>query len=174
MKSTAPKRAYRMQARAEASAETERRIRQAAMRLLMGHDYSEVTLADVAAGAGVTLQTVLRKFGSKEGLLDAVFGEATRQVVAERTPQTPGDSASAIRALAASYERIGDGNWRILRQEHQFPALHDLLMAARRNHRAWLERSFAHALPSRGAARRRALDLLFVATDFYAWELPPL
>src|SRR5258708_17144950 len=102
----AAKRAYRMGARAEAAAETERRIREAAMDLLMIRDYGDVALADVAAKAGVTLQTVLRKFASKEGLLDAVFREASRQVFADRAPQTPGDTASAVRPLVGSYQPL--------------------------------------------------------------------
>ena len=163
-------RAYRQGARAEAAAETRERILDAAFALFFEHDYEDITLERVAGAAGVTLQTVLRKFGSKEGLAGAVMEERGQRVIEARRPVSP-DAPSAVAALVASYEQIGDANWRMLRQEHQQPMVQQALARARALHRGWIEASFAAELPARGAARERMVDALFPALDFYVWKL---
>ncbi|MFL5885485.1 MAG: helix-turn-helix domain-containing protein, partial [Thermoleophilaceae bacterium] len=62
------KRPYRMTARAEAAAATGERILEAAAELFHARPFDEVTLEDVARRAGVSSQTVIRRYGSKEGL----------------------------------------------------------------------------------------------------------
>ncbi|MET0907961.1 MAG: TetR family transcriptional regulator, partial [Ilumatobacteraceae bacterium] len=52
-------RSYTMSNRANAVASTKERIATAALDLLMERRYDEVTLADIAAAAGVSHQTVL-------------------------------------------------------------------------------------------------------------------
>ena len=69
------KRAYTMRARAESAQATHRRILDAARALFLDHWYDQVTLEQVAEDAGVSKQTVLRRFGSKEGLFAAVVDE---------------------------------------------------------------------------------------------------
>ena len=167
MKSPRP---YRQGLRAAAAAETRERILDAAFARFLAHDFEDVTLEQVAAGAGVTLQTVLRKFGSKEGLAGAVIEERGHRVMAARRPAAP-DPRAAVTALVASYEQMGEANWRLLRQEHQHPVLRRALAHARALHRAWIETSFADRLPVRGAGRARTVELLFTALDFYVWKL---
>lgn len=164
------KRVYRQTARAEAAEETRSRILDATVALFLARDFDDVTLDEIAKRAGVTLQTVLRKFGSKDELVAATIEERSGHVMAERVPTAPGVGA-AVAALVSSYEAIGDANWRMLRQEHQHPMLHRLLAKARALHRTWIEASFAAQLPARGAARERTIDALFTALDFYVWKL---
>lgn len=163
-------RAYRQGARAEAAAETRERILDAAMTLFLAHDYEDVTLDKIAGAAGVTLQTVLRKFGSKEGLAGATIEERAGRIMEERRPAATGARA-AVAALVASYEDMGDANWRMLRQESQQPVIHEVLVNARAMHRAWIEASFARELPAKGAERERMIDALFTVLDFYVWKL---
>src|SRR5690606_6854456 len=126
----------------------------------------------VADRAGVSLQTVLRKFGSKDGLYEAAAKALTPEIMASRVPDRSGDVRAAVRALVASYEEMGDLGWRGLTQEDQFPFVHDILVRARTEHRAWIEASFAHVLPRRASAEReRRIQLLFAATDYYVWKL---
>ena len=70
-----PTRAYRMTARAEAAEETGRRIKEAAYALFSTRLFASVTLQEIADQAGVTLQTVLRRFGSKEDLFNTITVE---------------------------------------------------------------------------------------------------
>jgi AcrR family transcriptional regulator len=165
------KRSYRMVARAEASEDTMRRIVEVTVALFRDHDPVDITLDAIAARAGVTLQTVLRRFGSKDGLFVAVADLLHSEVLREREPDLAGDPRAAIGVLVASYERLGELSWRMLRFEAQNPALHKILAKARTSHRDWLATTFAEAIPRRDPARSLAIDALFAATDFYAWKL---
>src|SRR4051795_9961756 len=62
------KRSYRMVARADAVAATRERILAAAWRRFADVRYEDVRIADVAADAGVTAQTVHSRFGTKDRL----------------------------------------------------------------------------------------------------------
>jgi AcrR family transcriptional regulator len=169
--STVAPRRYTQVARAEAAEETGRRILEAASELFRAHDYADVTLQAIAGRAGVTLQTVLRRFESKERLFSTTARVRGESLMQSREPERPRDTAAALRALVASYETMGDFNWRALRAEHQFPVLHEMLGHARAGHRSWLERQFGHLLPPKGRERERRIVRLFVATDFYVWKL---
>jgi AcrR family transcriptional regulator len=114
---------------------------------------------------------VLRRFASKEQLFTAAARARADSLMQSREPERPRDTASALRALVASYEAMGDFNWRALRAEHQFPVVHEMLGHARANHRAWLERQFGHLLPASGRERQHGIVRLFAATDFYVWKL---
>lgn len=164
-------RAYRMVARADAAERRRRAIIDAASELFWARDPDAITLEAIAARAGVTLQTVLRRFGTKDAVFAAAAEVRAAEIARSREPARPGDRAAALRALLASYERMGDVNWRLLRFEHQGGAMHDVLQAARAGHRAWVARTFDDVLPRRGAERERRLDALFAATDFYMWKL---
>src|SRR6185437_4741764 len=81
-------RGYRMVARADAAARTHQRIIDAALELYSEHDFEQVSLEDVAARADVTVRTVLRRFGGKEALLEAV-AQAGDQAVEDRRRDVP-------------------------------------------------------------------------------------
>ena len=164
-------RPYQMKARAEQAETTRLAIIHAAVALFMQKDWSQVSLEAVAEQAGVTLQTVLRRFGSKAGLFSAAVEQITAEVEVLRAPEVPGDVRSALRALVDAYEEFGALNWRLLCHEALDPALAALLARARDVHRAWLEQVFARVLPRQGKERERRLTLLFAATDFYVWKL---
>jgi AcrR family transcriptional regulator len=164
-------RPYQMKARAASAEATRLGILGAAVELFMEQDWAEVSLEAVAARAEVTLQTVLRRFGSKAGLFSAAVEHIATEVESLRVPELPGDTRAAIQALVGTYEQFGALNWRLLRHEAHDPALPALLDRARAVHRAWLEQVFAAHLPARGKERERRLSLLFAATDFYVWKL---
>ena len=72
-------RSYTMGARAEAVAETRRRIVEAFFDLGRERMFPDVSLDDVAAAAGVSVQTILRHFKSRAGLTEATMDHAHRQ-----------------------------------------------------------------------------------------------
>ncbi len=164
------KRPYAMTNRALAAAQTRERIIDAAAALFMERDVADITLDAVAELSGVTLQTVLRRFGSKDGLFEAAAAERAGDVMARRKPPAP-DARSAVHVLVSSYEELGEMNWRMLRHEHQQPLVAKLLANARRLHREWIATSFSDRLPAGGPARERCVDALFTALDFYVWKL---
>src|SRR4029079_2829253 len=132
--------------------------------LFMKVDYEELTLQMVAERAGVTLQTVLRRFGSKDGLIQAAAEADLPGIRESRRVAVVGDAAVAVRTLVKSYEKMDELNWRLLRQEHRFESLHRVLVDARAGHRRWIEETFA-------VRDRDTITRLFAATDFYQWKL---
>lgn len=164
-----PTRTYRMTARARAVEETRGRILDAVLSLHEQRFSADIPLADVAAEAGVSVQTVLRHFGSRDGLIGAAVERATAEVEAERRSE-PGDVAGAVRAVVEHYERRGDGVLLLLAQEGSEVFAAKVTAMGRALHRRWVETCFGPLLP-RGAARAAAMDLLVVATDVYTWKL---
>lgn len=173
MKRRAPvTRSYRMSARADAAAETHRRIVDAAIERLAESSYDEVSLADVAEAAGVTVQTVLRRFGSKEALAEAAAAAGTEVVRRERFASAPGDVPAAMADLAAHYEAWGDRSLRLLGQEERSPALRRAVAGGRALHHAWVDHAFGPQLAAaKGAARRRLKAKLAAVTDVYTWKV---
>jgi AcrR family transcriptional regulator len=166
------KRPYRMRARAEAAAETGRRILEAVIELHMERYYDQVSLEDVAERAGVTGQTVIRRFGSKERLIVAATEAANRQVVRQRDQAPVGDIEGAVKNLVDHYEEWGDGVLRLLAQEERVVAFRAVTDAGRALHYEWVERVFAPLLAKRaGKARRRLLAELIAICDVYFWKL---
>lgn len=167
-----PRRAYRMQARADAAEATGQRILMAARELFRRRWYADVTLEQLAREAGVTVQTVIRRFGSKDGVVDAAIDAVTPQVRAQRAQASPGDVAGAVRVLGDHYEEWGEFSMRVLAQEARVPAMERLAGIGRALHREWVEQTFAPFLrPLPGAARARRAAQLAALTDVYTWTL---
>ena len=96
-------RRYSQSARAQSAEATARRIVDAFLAQLMEQWFDEITLDRVAADAGVTVQTVVRRFGGKEGLLAGAVKTMAPQVSARRaTP--PGDLGLLVDNLIEDYE----------------------------------------------------------------------
>lgn len=167
MKST---RSYTMTARAEAVAETRRRILEATWSLAGEVLLPQISLESVATRAGVSVQTVLRQFGSRADLLAATQEHAAQVVAAERRP-TGTDRSEAIHLLVDHYERRGDAVLLLLAQEAVDPSVRRITESGRRLHRAWVREVFATWLADAGAGADRLEDLLVVATDIYVWKL---
>lgn len=169
--SSKPRRPYRQVARAKAAAATGRRIIDAFAICAGDRWFDEITLQEVAARAGVTVQSVIRRFGSKEGLIKAMIGEFGPVIGAEFS-STPGDIDAAVSRLFAAYERMGDGTIRNLAQEQRVSALQSLIDFGRKEHRRITAEQFAPWLEKLvGTERRDALDALVIATDVYTWKL---
>src|SRR3954464_4822688 len=78
------KRPYRQGARALAAQRTRESILDAAAYCFSIDPYDAVSLEEIANGASVTVQSVLRIFGSKEALFEAAAERAVQQVNVER------------------------------------------------------------------------------------------
>ena len=164
-------RPYTMRARADAVEATRDRIVDAAMALFFEHAYEDVTLSGIAKAAGVSHQTVLNHFESKEGVALAVADRAGSETVDARYRAEPGDVAGAVRALVGEYERFGDANVRWAASAERLGSLAAILDTARASHQVWLRHMFGARLPGDGAARRRAVNALHAATDVFTWKL---
>jgi AcrR family transcriptional regulator len=168
MKTSRP---YTMSKRANAVATTKERIAAAAVDLLMERRYDDVTLADIAEGAGVSHQTVLNHFESKEGVAFAAAELVIDSTNSARSGAEAGDAAGAVRLLVGDYEQIGDANVRWAMDAERLGSLAPFIEAARESHRSWLEGIFGQDMPSDPKERRQVLNALHAATDVYTWKL---
>ena len=119
----------------------------------------------------MALKTVLRHFGSREGLFAAVNEYAREQIINGRL--TPvGDAGTAVSVVVNHYEARGDWVLRLLCQELSSEFARESMTTGRKVHREWVEKTFAPQLDRlQAGARDEAVDLLVVATDLYTWKL---
>lgn len=166
-----PTRPYHQTIRAQAAEATARDIVEAFADCIKDRWFDEVSLEEVAQRAGVTVRTVIRRFGGKEGLIEAFVASFEGEVATLRDT-APGDIAAAIARVLDLYEEWGDSVIRNLAQEPRYPALKLLLDLGRREHRVLTAAAFApwlERLPE--AAMQPLLDALVAATDVYIWKL---
>ena len=164
-------RTYVMRARADATAQTKKRILESVLALAQERPIEALALADVAADAHVSVQTVLRHFATREGLLDAATAHGVETVERERVPP-PGDVRGALDVLFDHYELRGDGVLTLLAQERFDARARAITDRGRQIHRDWVIEVFGARLAGRPAGERdELLDLLVVATDVYSWKL---
>jgi len=166
MKST---RSYTMTSRARATEETRTRILEATVDLVTERLAADISLDSVAQRSGVSVQTVLRHFGSRAGLFGAAHSHAETKVVEERRVPV-GDVAAAIRVIVDHYEEYGTRVLLMLAQEDVEELMAQITASGRRLHRAWVGDTFAPFLAT-SADPESLTDLLVVATDVYTWKL---
>jgi AcrR family transcriptional regulator len=167
----AAKRAYDMSTRADAVEETRERILEATYRLWMKLPYEEISLEKVAEDAGVSKQTVIRQFKSKDQLAVACADWQRPREEAARVVE-PGDIELAVSVLIERYETMGDANVAAIEIERRVPGIHYLLEQGRESHRLWIEKTFAPFLPKRkGTAHKRRVMAFYAATEVMLWKL---
>jgi AcrR family transcriptional regulator len=169
----APPRAYRQQLRAQQTdANTERIVNASVTLIKTSRRLADITLDDIARASGVTVRTILRRFGSRDGVLEAALHPLQNEVTVLRVQTPRGDVEAAIATLLEQYEQMGDFNIRALEAEDLLPLAHRGLELGRQSHREWLEFTFAPQLDVlRGQEREARLLALYAATDVYLWKL---
>ena len=165
-------RSYTMSTRAHSVRATGERILEAALARFSTSYYDDVTLDEIAAGAGVTVQTVMRRFGSKAGLARALTESTSATIAAQRGEAPVGDVAGAIPILVEHYEQFGDLAMLLLRQEERVPAIADATTIGKRSHAEWVAHVFAPWLEASTDDARQLLHAQLIATcDVYTWYL---
>ncbi len=159
------KRKYTMGARARGVELTRRRVVDAVIALAGENPFADITLEAVADRAGVSVQTVLRQFGSRNGLFDEALDVGA--AVTEEARRTPsGDVDAALRIVVDHYEQQGRTALLMLAQEGYDEVARKVTDRGKAVHRAWVRDAFAPVTDDQAA-----LDLLVVATDVYTWKL---
>lgn len=154
-------RPYESGVRSEAARSTRDRIVRSAVDLAYERGDIEMTLEQIAERAGTTVRTIMRQFGSRDGVVEAGIELGSMEVAAER--QDPGgDRDSSIRLLVEHYEKRGAFVLKILASE--LPGARRVTASGRLLHRDWVENVFTTRDPA-------LVDMLVVATDVYAWKL---
>ena len=158
--------------RAQSTGRTRSAILDAATRIFWEQPARELTLDGIARNAGVTVQTVIRHFGGRDGVFEAAVAREMGRVSDERDPGAVSTPDQAVRQLVAHYERTGDNAIRMLAEEHRSPTVTSLIAEGRAWHRSWCEQVFVGTLSRlRGSSRRRRLAQLVAVCDVYTWKL---
>ncbi|MDH2349151.1 TetR/AcrR family transcriptional regulator [Bradyrhizobium sp. SSUT112] len=169
-----PKRNYVSSARASAAAETRERIIAAGARLLRKDaSIANFSLDVVAKAAGVTRLTVYNQFGSRRGLLEAVFDDIARQgglfelaeVMAMADPRAALDRVVEIFCTFWRHDpAIGGLNQAIATD----PEFGEALIERNERRRELLTAIVQRVVGKRAAKRalRDTVDLIFVLTSY--------
>jgi len=161
-----------MSTRSRRSAATAERIRDAGWGRFSTESYDEVTLAEVAKAAGVSVPTVRTHFGRKEDLFLAGYVAWGMGAVRDREAARQEDPITAVRRLLKDYERQGGVALHLLAEEDRFPAVKEMTDGGRAYHRWWLGEVFEqHLSRLTSATRERRLAQLFLVTDVISWKL---
>lgn len=166
------KRQYRMQARAKAAEATREKILDAVEVAFEELLFDEITLAAIAERAGVSVQTVLRHFESKDSLFMASVLHTGTKMAADREVMPKGDLKEIVDDLVDHYEKYGNRLLRMLAQEDRQLTLRSLADLGRLFHVEWCKQAFAPGLKGlRGAKRERRIAQFVAGTDIYMWKL---
>ncbi|MER5910314.1 TetR family transcriptional regulator [Streptomyces sp. NPDC001982] len=144
------KRSYISPLREQAAAQTRSAILLRATELFAARGYGRVTVADIAAAAGVASKTVFASVGSKSDILDRIvdqavaasgYEQAMRQVLALRTQQ------EVLEALARGTRAGNEGQFTV----HE--AIHKALPVHENGEALWERGTAAYRDALRAAAR---------------------
>lgn len=163
-------RPYVQRARAESAAATRLAILESHLSLVVERADVAVPLGDIADRAGVTVQTILRRFGNRERLFEETLDHGQAVFVEERSAP-PGNVDAAITSICGHYEQRGRAVLALLANEHAHPRISAIVERGRTTHRDWVAEVFGPLLPSAPADSEELQRLLVVATDVYAWKL---
>jgi AcrR family transcriptional regulator len=168
---TGATRSYSQTQRAESTAATRQAIVAAAIRLFREEGEPDPSLEQVAELAGCSTRSVIRHFGSKEGLFEAAMAAAIDATIESRRVE-PGDVAGGVRALVDHYEAMGDDVIRWLSLADRYPLVMRATEAGTKLHRELIAAGFEPDLAGlEPAERRRRLAALTAVTDVYVWHL---
>jgi AcrR family transcriptional regulator len=166
------RRPYKKVAREQGQQLTREALLDAAVDEFYNERWQKTSLDALATRAGVTKQTLLRHFGSKDGLLLQALMRGGSQVLNQRWSAPAGDVEAAVENLLDHYEEWGERALRIGAWQGGPPMLAKLSRMARQVHYDWVEHAFGQSLdgleePAR--ARRRAA--LIALCDVHTWWL---
>jgi AcrR family transcriptional regulator len=166
------KRSYRGHVQAEVRALTRQRIIDATLALYAEKWIDDITLDEVAGRAGVTVQTILRHFKTKDGLVDAAGQYSSGTEMTRRATASSGNISAVIEYIVNHYEHQGDLVLRGLAQEGRHPGIAKVMQHGREVHRSWVRKAFKPQLDRRSKSdRERLLAQLVAVLDVYTWKL---
>ena len=166
-------RTYRMSARADAAEATGQRIIDCMLDRLRTTPYERIRLDDVAADAGVTSQTVIRRFGSKPVLMTTTVERELGRIAAKREAALRSSSAETIRALVEHYDEYGLLILKTYSEAALVPGLPEIVARGRAYHLDWCRRAFSEHLAPQpdDASRQRRLAQIVSICDATTWRI---
>lgn len=175
MKVETKPRPYKQVARAQARQRTRDALLDAAETVFLRKGWEQgsvdASVEALAKSAGVTKQTLLRHFGSKEALLEQVVGRISKRVHDQMWAAPTDDVAGAVEKLLDLYKEWGEELLRIGAAERS-PAIAEIAQQGRELHYEWVEHAFGRWLDRlKGPARSRRRATLIALCDVHTWWL---
>lgn len=158
--------------RAEAQERTHEALLDVAREELFEGHWERTSLEQLALRAKVTKQTLLRHFGSKDGLLLKALSRGAEEVLKQRWSAPAGDVETAVETLLDHYEKWGRRALRIGAWQGGSAPLAQISSLARRVHYDWVDYAFAPYLErlEEGERWQRRAQLIAVC-DVQTWWL---
>lgn len=161
-----------MEKRAAGAQNTEKKILKGLFETWLETPLNEITLEKIAERSGVTVRTILRKFGSKEGLFEASLKGDIGSMAERKNRTLAGDLDSIMDTLMEEYEATGRAGIRTLAMEFELTQAAEIIAKGRKVHWTWCERVFAPYMDGLDAQKRHEmLGALYVETDVNCWKL---
>lgn len=159
-----------MSGRAKDAEATAQRIVDAMLARLASIPYEHIRIEDVATDAGVTGQTVIRRFGTKAALMNATVERELARIVAAREAAAHVSAVETIHDLVVHYERYGALILKTYSESPLVPGLPEITARGRAFHVDWCRRAFIlPSLPDREVARRSAQ--IVAVCDATTWRI---
>lgn len=163
---------YKADVQSEIKTLTRLRILAACRDLFLEKWVDQITLEDVARQANVTVQTLLRHFGTRDALVNLAISEIDLGIQMRKVPPQQGNLQTITSAVTEFYEVYGLYLLRAIALEDRFPQLNLLLTRSRRMHREWVQHSFDVYLRALSPQNRQQLeDQLYSLTEVYFWRV---
>lgn len=166
------KQTYDNSKRLKEAEKTRHEIIKAFGRLWNRYSINDITLEMIAEEAGMTTRTIMRKFGSKKGLLTESLPILADQIESERRETKVGDIDGILQALLSSYEIMGEAAIRTICLEPDLEIARKIGQKGRELHRKWCTEMFAPYLPEHHSPEFDVqLNAFIAATEIYLWKL---
>lgn len=168
-------RRYTLGRRQAAVDETRGRILRAARRLLLAKRGADFSLDAVARRARVTRLTVYHQFGSRRGLLEALFDDmAAKGGLLEALPNAfrQADPEEALARFVATFGHFWAEGRPIVRRLQALAVLDPELGKAIAGRNEWRRQGLRVIVGrlGRGASSDQAVDVLFTLTSFHTFD----
>ncbi|MFB6340195.1 TetR/AcrR family transcriptional regulator [Saccharicrinis sp. FJH62] len=166
------KRSYNNTRRAKEAGNTKNKIIKTVGLLWTKHSLKDITLEMIAKESGVTIRTILRKFGSKEMLLEECVSLDAPDIMHGRETVIVGDVDQTLQTLLSNYESMGEAAVRTINLEPELDIARKIGEEGRKKHREWCARMFAPYLPKPDTSHYETDLTAFIAcTEIYLWKL---
>lgn len=160
-----------MRTRDRGAEATGERIVDAMLTRFASAPYEHIRIEDVAADAGVTGQTVLRRFGSKSELMKATVQRELARIAAARQDAAHASPAETIRDLVLHYERYGALILKTYSEAPLVPGLPEIAARGRAFHVEWCRRAFPVDETLRPRDRERRIAQVIAICDATTWRI---
>ncbi|GAA2227422.1 hypothetical protein GCM10009851_09560 [Herbiconiux moechotypicola] len=165
-------RPYRMSARARSAEVTGERILDAMLARFAVAPFDAITLDEIANEAGVTVQTVIRRFGGKAGVLRAVVARELGRIAAAREGTMRDSAAQTLAALVDHYEHYGLLILKFYAEAPLVEGLPELAVQGRGFHVDWCRRVFDARIATDDPVLHRVRSAQVVAIcDATTWRI---